>query len=133
SAPAGMTKSAKVVLGRGLIKASSHSLISLNVRNRGQPLDPLRLGGGELNSRKVRDARVRAARPAQRPQTLHRSIPRRSRLASHQPWTGAAPCSVGDSATLVRDRRLGVRRVGRVLLDAADEIERSVKRLVILR
>src|SRR6516162_10871188 len=46
-APAGMTKSAKVVLGRGLIKASSHSLISLNVRNRGQPLDPLRLGGGD--------------------------------------------------------------------------------------
>src|SRR5207237_9321619 len=43
------------------------------------------------------------------------------------------PCSVGDSATLVRDRRLGVRRVGRVLLDAADEIERGVKRLVVLR
>jgi hypothetical protein len=36
--------------------------------------------------------------------------------------------SVGDSATLVRDRRLGVRRVSRILLDAADEIERSVKR-----
>src|SRR5215472_5772726 len=70
---------------------------------------------------------------APRPQTLHRSIPRRSRLASHQPWTGAAPCSVGDSATLVRYRRLGVWRVGRVLLDAADEIERSVKRLVVLR
>jgi hypothetical protein len=41
--------------------------------------------------------------------------------------------SAFDSATLVRDRRLGVRRVGRVLLDAADEIERSVQRLVILR
>src|SRR5262249_33854619 len=39
----------------------------------------------------------------------------------------------GDSATLVRDRRLGVRRVGRVLLDAADEIERGVQRLVVLR
>src|SRR6516225_8937804 len=35
-------------------------------------------------------------------------------------------------ATLVRYRRLGVRRVGRVLLDAADEIERGVQRLVIL-
>src|SRR5436190_6201360 len=35
-------------------------------------------------------------------------------------------CSVGDSATLVRNRRLGVRRVGRVLLDAADEVERGV-------
>jgi hypothetical protein len=35
--------------------------------------------------------------------------------------------------TLVRDRRLRVRRVGRVLLDAADEIERGVQRLVILR
>src|SRR5256886_12382297 len=43
------------------------------------------------------------------------------------------PCSVRDSATLVRDRRLGVRRVGRVLLDAADEIERGVERLVVLR
>src|SRR6266487_1816389 len=37
------------------------------------------------------------------------------------------------SATLVRDRRLGGRRVSRILLDAADEIERSVKRLVVLR
>ena len=32
---------------------------------------------------------------------------------------------VGDSATLVRDRRLGVRRVSRILLNAADEIERG--------
>jgi hypothetical protein len=32
---------------------------------------------------------------------------------------------------LVRDRRLGVRRVCRVLLDAADEIERGVQRLVV--
>jgi len=40
---------------------------------------------------------------------------------------------VGDSATLVRNRRLGVRRVGRVLLDAADEVERGVERFVILR
>src|SRR5262249_61559402 len=39
------------------------------------------------------------------------------------------PCSVGNSSTLVRDRR----GVGRVLLDAADEIERGVERLVILR
>src|SRR6516164_3317191 len=43
------------------------------------------------------------------------------------------PCSVGDNATLVRDRRLGIRRVSRVLLDAADEIERGVERLVVLR
>ena len=40
---------------------------------------------------------------------------------------------MGDSATLVRNRRLGVRRVGRVLLDAADEVERGVERFVILR
>src|SRR5262249_19802163 len=45
----------------------------------------------------------------------------------------AASCSAGDSATLVRDRCLGLRRVGRVLLDAADEIERGVQRLVVLR
>src|SRR5438034_6572027 len=44
-----------------------------------------------------------------------------------------APSSVGDSATLVRERRLGVRRVRRVLLDATNEIERGVKRLVVLR
>jgi hypothetical protein len=44
----------------------------------------------------------------------------------------AASCSVGDSATLVRaDRRLWVRRVGRVLLDVTDEIEGRVKRLVV--
>src|SRR5262249_18370518 len=34
---------------------------------------------------------------------------------------------------LVRDRRLGVRRGGRVLLDSAGEIERRVQRLFILR
>src|SRR5262249_18702709 len=39
----------------------------------------------------------------------------------------------GLHATLVRNRRVGVRRVGRVLLDAADEIERGVQRLIILR
>src|SRR5438034_11281135 len=44
-----------------------------------------------------------------------------------------APSSVGDSTTLVRGRRLGVRRVRRVLLDATNEIERGVKRLVVLR
>src|SRR5262245_3943519 len=46
---------------------------------------------------------------------------------------GAGLYPVSDSAPLVRDRRLWVRRVGRVLLDAADEIERSVERLVVLR
>src|SRR4029453_2002944 len=40
---------------------------------------------------------------------------------------------VGDSAILVRDRRLGGRWISRILLDSADEIERSVKRLVVLR
>src|SRR5205809_7382716 len=43
------------------------------------------------------------------------------------------PSSVGDNTTLVRGRRLGVRRVRRVLLDATNEIERGVKRLVVLR
>ena len=43
------------------------------------------------------------------------------------------PCSMRDSAILVRDRRLGVRRVGRVLQDVANEIERGVKRLVVVR
>src|SRR6266536_5850691 len=40
--------------------------------------------------------------------------------------------SLGWAIALVRDRRLGVRRVCRVLLDAADEIERGVQRLVVL-
>src|SRR5262249_25364572 len=47
-------------------------------------------------------------------------------------WASWGRVSVGESATLVRNRRLGVRRVGRVLLDAADEIERRVQRFVIL-
>jgi hypothetical protein len=34
---------------------------------------------------------------------------------------GSVLCPVGDGVTLVRDRRLGVRGPGRVLLDAADE------------
>src|SRR5262245_58570014 len=57
-------------------------------------------------------------------------LPSRSSVASA---LGPGLCPVGDSATLVRDRRLGVRRVGRVLLDAAGEIERGVQRLVVLR
>src|SRR5436190_1561147 len=46
---------------------------------------------------------------------------------------GALNFGTSDSATLVRERRLGVRRVRRILLDTADEIERGVKRLVVLR
>jgi hypothetical protein len=55
-----------------------------------------------------------------------------ARFLHCQPWTGAA-LFLRDSATLVRDRRLGVRRVGRVLQDVTNEIERGVKRLVVLR
>src|SRR5262249_55252984 len=49
-------------------------------------------------------------------------------------WQGVRASAAGDilgsdSSTLVRDRR----GVGRVLLDAANEIERGVERLVILR
>src|SRR5262245_65888498 len=51
------------------------------------------------------------------------------RLASH----ALHHIACGNALYLVRDRRLGLRRVGRVLLDAADEIERGMKRLVILR
>src|SRR5262249_27383780 len=54
-----------------------------------------------------------------------RQLPSGSRVAlprGYVPWAIA----------LVRDRRLGVRRVCRVLLDAADEIERGVQRLVVL-
>src|SRR5262249_21425677 len=45
----------------------------------------------------------------------------------------AAPGSVSVRAALVRHRGLWIRRISRVLLDAADEIERGVERLVVLR
>src|SRR5262249_11388799 len=59
-----------------------------------------------------------------------RAMTARSRRAER---AEGPPCSVGDNATLVRNRLLGIRRVSRVLLDAADEIERGVERLVVLR
>src|SRR5438876_556564 len=60
---------------------------------------------------------------------------RAARPAKKKPRIGGGALNFGtsDSATLVRERRLEVRRVCRVLLDAADEIERGVKRLVVLR
>src|SRR5919197_1719382 len=58
--------------------------------------------------------------------------PQLKREQSPRPEFGWTPLEICSSATLVRDRRLGVRRVGRVLLDAADEIERGVQRLVVL-
>src|SRR5213080_2394707 len=60
---------------------------------------------------------------------------RAARPAKKKPRIGGGALNFGtsDSATLVRERRLGVRRVRRILLDTADEIERGVKRLVILR
>src|SRR5262249_15975001 len=59
-------------------------------------------------------------------------------VLKHGPVWGHASTSRRESppwaitATLVRGRRLGIRRVSRVLLDAADEIERGVQRLIIL-
>src|SRR5881392_4201801 len=60
---------------------------------------------------------------------------RAARPAKKKPRIGGGALNFGtsDSATLVRERRLGVRRVRRILLDTADEIERGVKRLVVLR
>src|SRR5262245_14984646 len=58
------------------------------------------------------------------------------RLARSQKRNGAArgpPRWFGILCRLVRDRGLRIRRVSRVLLDAANEIKRGVKRLVILR
>src|SRR5262249_47393452 len=52
---------------------------------------------------------------------------RRSRI--EEPNQACVPWAIA----LVRDRRLGVRRVCPVLLDATDEIERGVQRLVVLR
>src|SRR5215470_11126130 len=46
-------------------------------------------------------------------------------------WQGTLDSST--RMTLVRDRRFGIRRVSRVLLNAANEIERGVQRLVVLR
>src|SRR6516162_1822045 len=46
---------------------------------------------------------------------------------------GRPRVGVGSRRALVRHRGLRIRRVSRVLLDAADEIERGVERLVVLR
>src|SRR6516162_4273001 len=79
--------------------------------------------------------------PARRPTTDCRNSPANAAVAepdscragreSRRISLGPGLCPVGDA--LVRDRRLGVWRVCRVLLDAADEIERGVQRLVVLR
>src|SRR6266498_1521961 len=55
--------------------------------------------------------------------------------APEKHWGGpqAAPGSAPVRAVLVRHRGLWIRRISRVLLDAADEIERGVERLVVLR
>src|SRR6266516_7695488 len=55
--------------------------------------------------------------------------------APEKHWGGpqAAPGSARVRAVLVRHRGLWIRRVGRVLLDATNEIERGVERLVVLR
>src|SRR5262249_46908150 len=60
---------------------------------------------------------------------------RRAYCRARKHWGGpqAAPGSVSVRAVLVRHRGLWIRRISRVLLDAADEIERGVERLVVLR
>src|SRR5262245_49435921 len=55
----------------------------------------------------------------------------RPRKASGRPAGRPGSASVG--AVLVRHRGLRIRRISRVLLDAADEIERGMERLVVLR
>src|SRR5262245_40638346 len=51
----------------------------------------------------------------------------------HRGGPQAAPGSASVRAVLVRHRGLRIRRISRVLLDAADEIERGVERLIVLR
>jgi hypothetical protein len=68
-------------------------------RDRSRAARPVHLSCVNPTHRRARWRPQSARQPAQRLQTLHHSIPRRSRVASHQSWTRAAPCSVGDSAT----------------------------------
>src|SRR5262249_1826888 len=51
----------------------------------------------------------------------------------HRGGPQAAPGLASVRAVLVRHRGLRIRRISRVLLDAADEIERGVERLIVLR
>src|SRR5262244_2552087 len=64
------------------------------------------------------------------------AVAARSEIAAPEKHRGgpqAAPGSASVRAVLVRHRGLRIRRISRVLLDAADEIERGVERLVVLR
>src|SRR5438309_1978384 len=78
-----------------------------------------------LRAMGIRDKPIAPRSPWQNPTVAERV---ESRFASAL-GRGCVPWAIA----LVRDRRLGVRRVCRVLLDAADEIERGVQRLVVLR
>src|SRR6516162_9734584 len=78
-----------------------------------------------LRAMGIRDKPIAPRSPWQNP-TVAERIERRVASALGR---GCVPWAIA----LVRDRRLGVRRVCRVLLDAADEIERGVQRLVVLR
>src|SRR5258708_15659365 len=73
----------------------------------------------------IRDKPIATRSPWQNPTVAERVESRFASALSR----GCVPWAIA----LVRDRRLGVRRVCRVLLDAADEIERGVQRLVVLR
>ena len=78
-----------------------------------------------LRAMGIRDKPIAPRSPWQNP-TVAERIERRVASALGR---GCVPWAIA----LVRDRRLGVRRVCRVLFDAADEIERGVQRLVVLR
>src|SRR6516162_2355564 len=56
-----------------------------------------------------------------------------SRRKKHRGGRRAAPYVFAHEAVSVRHRRLRIGRIGRVLLNAAHEIERGVQRLIVLR
>src|SRR5262245_63892216 len=77
----------------------------------------------------------RGARHARASAEIAAVAARREIAAPEKHWGGprAAPGSASVRAVLVRHRGLRIRRIRRVLLDAADEIERGVQRLIVLR
>src|SRR5215472_5008502 len=78
-----------------------------------------------LSARSLRRASAEIAAVAARSEGIGKKASGRPR--------GRPGLGVGSRRALVRHRGLRIWRVGRVLLDAADEIERSVERLVVLR
>jgi putative transposase len=114
-----------VLLRREGFTVNHKHLFRLYREERGQPTTIVSDNGTELTSNAI-------LRWTRRDKRKTRRIASAVETQGVSPRPGP-PMFLRDSATLVPDRGLGVRRVGRVLQDVTHEIERGVKRLVVLR